>query len=111
MNSMDDTFAIFFAIWLILMGVSFYLFFFSSNAERKKKYFKPFLTATGLLILSFMWAMDLPGSVLAIAIPMVILIMYINTKMIRFCESCGKTVIPLFSFSLPRHCSHCGEKL
>ena len=83
----------------------------STNVEQKKKYFKLFLTAVSLLFFGLIWTMDFPVFVLAIAVPIVVLIMYINTKMIRFCESCGKMVIPLLSFSPPRHCSHCGEKL
>lgn len=100
----------FFAISLILMGAFLY-FLLSTNIERKKKYFKPFLIRASLLFFGFIWIMDLPSSALTFATPAAVLIAYINAKMTRFCERCGKTVIPLFSFSPPRHCSHCGEKL
>ena len=109
--SSDQTYTIFFAVWVILVGVSVYFFVISTDVERKRKNFKPFLTFSGLLFLGFLWTQDLPAAILAMAVAMVLLIIFLNIRMIRFCDSCGKTVFNRLSFSTPRFCSHCGEKL
>ena len=100
-----------FAVWVILMGVSIYFFIISTDVERKKKNFKPFLTVSGLLFLVLLWTQDLPAFMLAIVVAMVLLIIFLNNRMIRFCENCGKTVFNQLPFSTPRYCSHCGKKL
>jgi hypothetical protein len=73
--------------------------------------FKPFLVGTGLLFLGFMWAMGFPTFMLAIAAPIVALIMYLNSRIIHFCDACGRTIMQQIPFSPPRHCSHCGASL
>jgi hypothetical protein len=71
----EQVFPIFFAVWIVLGAASFYFLYFDKNVDRKKKLFKPFLVGTGILFLAFMWAMGFPPLILAVAAPMVALIM------------------------------------
>jgi len=107
----DRVFPIFFGVWVILGAASFYLFYISKDVERKKRLFKPFLAVTGVLFLGFIWAMGFPPFILAIAAPMTVLIMYLNSRMIRFCDQCGGTTMQQMPFSPPKHCTHCGARL
>ena len=107
----ERVFPIFFAVWVALGAASFYFLYVSKDVERKKKLFRPFLAGTSVLFLGFMWAMGFPLLMLAIAAPMVALIMYLNSRMIRFCDACGRTIMQQMPFSPPKHCSHCGAAL
>jgi hypothetical protein len=48
---------------------------------------------------------------LVLAVPAVAIISYMNIRMTRFCESCGRTLHRQPLFSKPRFCSHCGAAL
>ena len=107
----EQIFPIFFGVWIILSVGSVYLFYISKDVERKKKLFKPFLFATGALFVGFVWVMGLPAPMLAFFAPAVFLVMYVHSRMVRFCDACGHTVMRQLPFSPPKHCSNCGAAL
>jgi len=107
----EQIFPIFFGVWVVLGIGSFYLFYISRDVERKKRLFKPFLFAAGTLFLGFVWAMGFPAPMLLFFAPVVFLIMYLNSRMIHFCDACGQTIMQQMPFSPPRHCSSCGAEL
>ena len=48
---------------------------------------------------------------LAFVVPVSGLIAYLNIKLTRFCDHCGKTLISQNWFSPWRYCPACGSKL
>lgn len=107
----DRVFPVFVAVWAILMVASMYLFYFSRDVARKRRLFKPFAVGTGVLFLGFVWSMGFPIFVLAGMTPVIVLIIWLNLRMIRFCDACGKTIMQHLPFSSPKYCSNCGAPL
>jgi hypothetical protein len=107
----DQVFPVFFGVWVVLGLFSAGFFFLNKNAALKRKVWPPFLVATGMLFLGFMWAMGLPAEAFFLAVPAVALITLLNLRAVRFCNSCGATLMSQNPFTRPTFCSKCGAKL
>ena len=80
------------------------------DAAFKRRYFRWYLVLGAALFLVFMLVVGAPVQFLALALPMLALITYLNLRMTRFCDSCGRTAYGPF-FAAPRFCPHCGSPL
>ena len=107
----DDIFLIFFATWVVLGVLSFAFFTFNRNAALKRKVWTPFVVATALIFVGFIWLVGAPSQVLYVAGPAVALITMLNIRTTRFCDSCGRTIFAQNPFSRPEFCHKCGAKL
>ena len=107
----DDLFPFFFAFWALLAIAGFLLFYVSNNAAFKRRYFPWFAGSTGLLFVGGAAAMGMPVVMLAIMLPFVALITYLNIRGTQFCEACGKTLLQQMPFSRAEFCSRCGAPL
>ncbi len=105
-------------IFVILMGlfVAFGLagsivFLVSKNAAFKKKYFPWYVISIGVIfgLSIIVTGMDFVG--LIVFLPAIALITFMNLRMTKFCDSCGKTIINRALFSKVNYCSNCGAKL
>jgi hypothetical protein len=105
-------------IFVILMGLFVILgiagsgaFFLGKNTAFKKKYFPWYVISIGVLfgLSMIVTGMDFIG--LIIFIPAIAFITYINLRTIKFCDSCGKTIVNRAWFSKVNYCSNCGAKL
>lgn len=102
---------IFISVWIVLMIISFVIFFLGKDAQLKRKLFKPFVIGAGILFLGFVYSMGVELKVFYFMVPLVILISYLNIRFTKFCNSCGKIVINQMFLIPTKFCSKCGEKL
>ena len=98
-------------LWVTLGIVGFFLFFFSKNVEFKKKYYPWYVISAGVLFALLMLMTGMPIFPLVIFLPVIALITYLNLRNIKFCDSCGKTIVNRAWFSKVNYCSNCGAKL
>jgi hypothetical protein len=103
-------FKIFFIFWVIL-GVGSFLFFrFYKNLELKKKLWVPFIITIGIIFGSFVWFMVRDLRVLYLLVPAIAFISFLNIKLNRFCNSCGRLIYNAMWFSKMEFCPKCGAK-
>jgi hypothetical protein len=109
---------LFVATWVLLGIIGFIVLYLNRDATVKRKWFPRYIMLTGVLFLLFLTAVSVAGSrssgglgILVIAVPMVVLISYLNLKFTKFCDKCGATIIDHNIFSPTRFCSKCGAKL
>ena len=96
---------------ILLMGAGTVYFYASTNATRKRRYFKPFMLGSAVVALGFAWLWGAP-IVLVVPIALILVVTTLHgAKSIRFCDTCGATTVQVYSSSGPQHCSQCGEKL
>jgi hypothetical protein len=107
----DRIFPIFFGVWILLGIAGFWLFYVSRNVAFKRKYFPWYVGLAGVLFVSFGAVMGLPFLAVAIMVPFVALITYMNLRATQFCGACGRTVIQQMPFSRSEFCSKCGAPL
>lgn len=95
-----------------LFGVSVMLFLqISRNAVLKRKIFRWSLVLMMPLVLGFFWAANAPLPIILGFIPGVVIIALMNLRMIRFCGSCGKTLVNYNLIFRHKFCSDCGASL
>ena len=107
----DKVFPIFFGTWVVLGIISFLLFFVSKNATLKRKLWPPFVIGIGILFAVFVYLMGFPIETFAIMGPAIILITFLNLRNMKFCDSCGKSIMSQNPFSRMEYCPKCGAKL
>lgn len=98
-------------IWIALGILSFWFFNFSKNVKLKKRLLPIFIVGAGVLFTGVVLLMTGEPKVVLITIPAVVIISLLNLRMIKFCESCGRTLYNRMWFSKMEYCSKCGAKL
>jgi hypothetical protein len=103
----------FILVWCILGLASFLFFHFNRNVALKRRVL-PVLTvivvAMFLGVVYYFIGSSQP-LVFVFAVPAVVVISYLNIRMTRFCNSCGKTLHQQLPFTTVRFCPHCGAEL
>ncbi len=104
-----------FYFWICwgLLGLGSFLFFkFNKNAGLKRFIF-PFFTLfmSALFIYMMVAIMHFNSTILMIAIPVSLLISFLNYRKTRFCDNCGETVIGGSQFVPPIECNKCKSQL
>ena len=107
----DSVFGTFFIIIWITFLVSGLFFWLNKNAALKRKLFPYFVLGAGLVMVAFISLSKIPHQVLFVAIPIIVLISFLNIKSVKFCDSCGRTVHSQNPFSPAEYCQKCGAKL
>jgi hypothetical protein len=107
----EELFPYFIASWALLGVAGFFLFYVSNNAAFKRRYFPWFASLTGLLFVGIAAAMGIPVAMLAVLLPFVALITFLNIRGTQFCGVCGKTLLQQMPFSRAKFCSRCGAPL
>lgn len=100
----------FIIVWIALAVISLALFQFSRNATRKRRLFPWAVAFSSALFIGFMFAFGVPWVMVLGMTPFVLLIGWMNLRITRFCDSCGRTVTSGI-FSRARFCPHCGAAL
>jgi hypothetical protein len=106
-------FVAFMVVWVLLGLVSFLFFHFNRNASLKRRVWPAFIVAVGVIFGGFVYytmGRQQP-QVLYLMVPALILISFLNIRMTRFCDSCGKTLHRQPLFSRTQFCPHCGAEL
>jgi len=107
----EDLFPYFIAFWTLLGVAGFLLFYVSNDAAFKRRYFPWFASLTGLLFVGIAAVMGIPLGMLAILLPFVGLITFLNIRGTQFCGACGKTLLQQMPFSRSKFCSRSGASL
>jgi hypothetical protein len=110
-SSTDQVFPVFIVVWAGLGIASSAFFYLSKNASLKRKIWPPASIAASVLFLAFVWTRGIPASEFIFVVPFVALITFINLRVMKFCDACGRTVMNQNPFSLPKYCSKCGAAL
>ena len=98
-------------IWLLLALASAAFFFLYNNAALKRRLWRPYVVMAGMILVGFPWMMGMPNEGLYFLIPLAIVLIVLHLRSVRFCSSCGKTVMNSIPWSKPELCSKCGAKL
>ncbi len=109
--------ACFIGIWIVLGIFSVFAFQISKNVRFKKKWFPRFIVLGAVLFLLFFSSRMLLSSRsldflpwLAVVIPFLALICYVNLRFTKFCDHCGATLHSTNWFSRMRFCTKCGAE-
>ena len=105
----SEAFVVFFVIWVLLGLFSAGFFLVNRNAGLKRKIWPWFVVGAGVLFLGFV-GFSGGYQILYFAGPAVALITIMNLRLVKFCDSCGKTIYKAF-LSPPKFCSQCGAQL
>ncbi len=111
MDERFKVFTVFFPIFAVIAIGGVIFFYLNRNVNLKRKVLVPGFVISSLIFLGFIYSMKLPNNVFWIAVPAVILISYLNIRVTKFCDSCGRTIIGQNPFSPPNYCSKCGAPL
>ena len=107
----QETFPIFFVVWIALGVAGFFLFYVSRNVQFKKKYFPWYVILAGVLFVFYALGMGLPSEMLYFMVPVVVLITFLNIRSTKFCDNCGRTIFKQTWFTRVEYCAKCGAKL
>jgi hypothetical protein len=106
--------ALFFGTSVVLGVVSLVVFFLGKNSAFKRLWWPRFVILVGILFVIFSTTISVLGSgswmslgILAVVVPAVALISYLNIKMTKCCDECGATLIDSNWFASMRFCSKC----
>ncbi len=101
----------FIGTWIALGAVGLGSTYFDKNIARKKRLLPVFTIATGATFLLFTLFMMPSAKVMAFAVPAVVLITWLNLRMVRFCSACGRTIQSGMWLSRAAYCPKCGARL
>jgi hypothetical protein len=111
MKAHPEMFPWFFGIWIALSLVGGWLMYFDEDIARKKRLLPVFTIGTGIIFLVFTFLMMPTMNVMALAVPSVALITWLNLRNIRVCSTCGKTIHTGVGFTKAEYCPKCGARL
>jgi hypothetical protein len=101
----------FIGTWIILGIVGLWSTYFDRNVARKKRLLPFFNIGSGALFVIFVFLMSGDLRVLAFMVPAVVVICFLNLRMIRVCSACGRTIQSGMWFTKAEYCSKCGARL
>jgi hypothetical protein len=103
-------FPVFFFVWVAL-GIAGFLFFtLNKDVALKRRLFPRLAIGAGVLF-SLVIAAMAPLRAALLFIPFIGVITWINIRMTRFCDACGRTLINQQWWAKMRFCPYCGVKL
>jgi len=100
----------FIATWIIL-GIAGVWSNFDRNVPRKKRLLPIFNIGAGALFVVFVFLISGSFALLGFMVPFVVLITFLNHRMIRVCTACGRTIHSGMWFTRADYCSKCGARL
>lgn len=106
----NDLFLIFAAVWVVV-GLSLWFFSRHASQQRRKQWHLILVAGAGLLFICFSYALSQRIEVLYMAVPVVVLVSFLNYKLTRFCQRCGFAVPRTGLFSRATFCPRCGGRL
>jgi len=106
----DHLFAVFMPVWAFL-GLSNAVFYWKAPLAAKRRWHLRIVVASGLVFATFLSLVIPNRSWLAVLLPALAAICYMNFKLIRFCGSCGATLTSRVLVKPARFCQRCGASL
>jgi hypothetical protein len=108
----NNVFVPFMVIWFALAISSFLFFHFNRNATLKRRAFPPFVFIVSVIFGCFVAYVSRDHlQILFVAVPMIMLISFLNIRKTRFCGACGRTLYQQPIFSRSQYCPRCGAEL
>ncbi len=83
---------LFIATWVALGIASLWFLYFDKNVVRKKRLLPISIIGSGALFVIFVFLISGDLRVMAFVVPAVVLISFLNLRMIKVCSSCGRTI-------------------
>jgi len=83
---------LFIATWITLGIASVWFLYFDRNIARKKRLLPVFIIGSGALFAMFVFLISGDLRVMGMVVPAVVLISFLNLRIIRICSSCGRTI-------------------
>ena len=105
-----EIFPAFFVIWIALSLGGTLFFVFSKDLALKKALF-PRLTIGAGVLFGLAVATAAPWPAALLFAPFIALISWLNIRMTRFCDACGRMLINQMWWSKMAFCPYCGTKL
>jgi hypothetical protein len=102
---------LFIGTWVVLGILSLWFLYFDRNVARKKRLLPVFIVGSGALFVIFVFLLSGDLRTLVLAVPAVVLICFLNLRMMKVCSACGRTVQSGVWFTKAEYCSKCGAKL
>jgi hypothetical protein len=106
-----EIFPYFFALWAVLGIGSSAFFFLNRNAPLKRRLWPIVSIGASVLFIGFLWLMGILGKGFLFVVLFVGVITLLNLRMMKFCKSCGRTLMNQNPFSPPNFCPKCGAGL
>lgn len=100
----------FFVLWIALAIGGFLFFNLEKDAAQKRLYFPRFVVGAGALF-ALVIALIAPWPAALLFLPFIGLISWLNIRMTRFCDACGRTLINQQWWTKMSYCPYCGKKL
>jgi hypothetical protein len=101
----------FIATWIVLGIAGMWNAYLDKNIARKKRLLPVFIIGSGALFVIFTFLMIGNLRVLALTVPAVVLISFLNLRMIKVCPTCGRTIHSGMWFTRAAYCPKCGGRL
>lgn len=101
---------IYFGIWVVLAAANLYLFFGTKNARLKKTMLPILAALAGVMVLLWFVLAGFSRQSLYFALPVVVLLIFLNLRQFKICDDCTSLVRGEF-FSAPKQCHKCGANL
>lgn len=111
-NNFPDLLPNLISIAFVLVGVAMMLVLkFSDDVPFKRRVLLWSLTLMAPLGVGFFWAANAPLVMILLMIPGMAFIIFMNLRMIRFCDSCGRTLTNYNPIFRHKFCHNCGARL
>lgn len=101
---------VFVVVWAALAVGGFVFFARNKDAARKRRYFPRLAIGAGALFALVIASMA-PWPATLLFLPFIGVIAWLNIRMTRFCDGCGRTLINQAWWSKMNFCPYCGVKL
>ncbi len=111
MNNRDTLVWVFVGVWVVLAVGNAAFFLGSKNAKLKKRLFPWAMAFFAAVFALFLLLVNAGQPEFLVALPVLMLIVWINVRATKFCESCGATVVNYLWFMKMRYCPRCGADL
>lgn len=99
-----------FAVWAVLCIGGMMFFAFEKDVSRKRLYYPRYILFTGAAFILFVGLTTNWTSALFF-FPFIALTMWLNIRVTRFCDGCGRAAINRSWWTTMEFCPHCGRKL
>jgi hypothetical protein len=111
MKAHPEITGLFIGVWIALGMVGAWVLYLDKNIVRKRRLRPLFIigSAVTFALFTFLISGDL-GS-MAIVLPALVVITFLNLRQFKVCSSCGRTIHSGLRFTKATYCLKCGERL
>jgi predicted RNA-binding Zn-ribbon protein involved in translation (DUF1610 family) len=101
----------FIGIWIALAIVGIWVTYLDKNVPRKKRLIPVFIVGAGVIFVVFTLLMTGDWRAMALVVPVVALITFLNLHQFKVCSTCGRTIHSGMWFARAEYCPKCGGRL